>query len=74
MVCPRGEEGCDERLRWCLCGALACWAHGHTAFGDDYYCPYLNLGEVEETPPPPRLTDNIDLSAWEDRAGEERDG
>jgi hypothetical protein len=68
VECPGGEPGCTARLRWCLCGVLACCDHGHTAYGDDFYCAYLNLGPVD-APPPPRLTDDIDLSAWVARQG-----
>lgn len=54
-----------QPVRVCLCGVLACVEHGHTAYGDDCYCAYLNLGPEDE-PPPRRLVQDINLSAWED--------
>jgi hypothetical protein len=69
MVCFGGEDGCPARQRWCLCGVLACIEHGHTAYGDDFYCVYLNLGPSEVVPEPRRRIEDLDLSRWTDQEG-----
>jgi hypothetical protein len=56
-----------QPVRVCLCGVLACLDHGHTAYGDDFYCAYLNVGPPEEVPEPRRRIDDLDLSTWDDR-------
>jgi hypothetical protein len=81
MRCPGGEVGCPARRRWCLCGVIACWEHGHTAYGDDVYCAYLHLrawemgalrrcaGLTKDEAPRPRLVQDIRLDTWEPDEG-----
>jgi hypothetical protein len=71
MACAGGEANCEAQERWCLCGVVACWDHGHTAYGDDFYCPYLNLKvyAVDGEAPRPRGIEDVDLSRWVDREG-----
>jgi hypothetical protein len=58
-----------QPVRVCLCGVLACVEHGHTAYGDDFYCAYLNVGQAEAPDAPRRTVEDLDLSHWTDQTG-----